>query len=464
VSTIDRRAFLKTAAAGTGGLALAGPLQAFAASAAGAATADGRGRGHGHGGGRPNRDYGPISPVADHTTGQEMLALPAGFEYWSLGDVGTTMADGIATPPAHDGMAAYRWRNKIRIVRNHEVRGRAPAFGGGADAYDPQAGGGNTIIEFDPRRPSRSRSWGVLAGTSTNCAGGATTWQSWLTCEETTETLDKPHGYVFDVPVSAEGFQPATPIVSMGRFSHEAVAVEPGTNIVYLTEDAGGSSGFYRHVPRWSRRPLSDARLQMLKVVGVDNAEMGVGQTAGTRVEIEWVDIDQPDPDIAGGQTVFGQGAARGGAAFRRLEGAWWSEADRAIYFNSTDGGAAGSGQVWAWYRERRREYIELVYESPSSDVLLKPDNLTISPRGGVLLCEDPDRARQSFLRGITGDGELYDFAANVRPGTIPGSTTPRSWDEFAGATFCGEWMFVNIQTPGVTLAITGPWRNGPLG
>lgn len=81
-----------------------------------------------------------------------------------------------------------------------------------------------------------------------------------------------------------------------------------------------------------------------------------------------------------------------------------------------------------------------------------------------MLLCEDPDRARQSFLRGIGSDGALYDFAANVRPGTIPGSSTPQSWDEFAGATFCGDWMFVNIQTPGVTLAITGPWRSGPLG
>lgn len=61
-------------------------------------------------------------------------------------------------------------------------------------------------------------------------------------------------------------------------------------------------------------------------------------------------------------------------------------------------------------------------------------------------------------------DRELYDFAANVRPGAIPGSTTPMSWDEFAGATFMGEWLFVNIQTPGVTLAITGPWHKGPLG
>jgi uncharacterized protein len=460
VSTIERRAFLKSAAAGAGGLALAGPLQAFAAQAVGASPANGR-RGQ-RGGGRGT--YGPIAPVADTTTGVEILALPAGFRYWSLGAVGSPMADGIPTPAAHDGMAAFRWGRRIRVVRNHEVRGAHPAFGGGDKAYDPNAGGGNTIIEFDPRRPGAPRIWGALAGTSTNCAGGATPWRTWLTCEETTETLGRPHGYVFEVPAGAEGFHRATPITSMGRFAHEAVAVEPGTNIVYLTEDAGGTSGFYRHVPASARRPLAGGRLQMLKVVGVDNADLGASYPVGTRFQVEWVDIDQPDADIAAGQTTFRQGAARGGASFRRLEGAWWSDRDRAIYVNSTDGGAASAGQVWAWSRRHRREHLELVYESPSTDVLLKPDNITISPGGGILLCEDPDRARQSFLRGLTEDGELYDFAANVRPGTIPGSTTPAAWDEFAGATFCGDWLFVNIQTPGVTLAITGPWHEGPLG
>jgi uncharacterized protein len=461
VSTVDRRAFLKVAAAGTGGLALAGPLQAFAAQAAGAQPSDGHGRGRGRGG---NRSYGPLAPVADHTTGQEILALPAGFEYWSFGDVGSTMSDGIATPAAHDGMAAFTWGRKIRLVRNHEVRGPNPSFGGTQKAYDANAGGGNTIVEFDPRNPGQPRSWGVLRGSSTNCAGGATPWLSWLTCEETTETLGQPHGYVFEVPAWANDFQPATPITSMGRFAHEAVAVEPHTNIVFLTEDAGATSGPYRHVPRSSRHPLAGGTLQMLKVVGTDNANLGASYPAGTQFEVEWVDIEQPDADIAAGQTVFQQGAARGGASFRRLEGAWYSKDDRAIYFNSTDGGAASAGQVWAWSRKGNREYVELVYESPSTDVLLKPDNLTVSPDGGVLLCEDPDRARQSFLRGLTEDGELYDFAANIRPGTIPGTSTPSSWDEFAGATFHGDWLFVNIQTPGVTMAITGPWRNGPLG
>ena len=257
-------------------------------------------------------------------------------------------------------MAAFPWGRKIRLVRNHEVRGPGTAFGPADLAYDAGAGGGNTVIEFDPRNPGAPKSWGVLSGTSTNCAGGLTPWLSWLTCEETTETLGKPHGYVFEAPAWANGFRPATPIPSMGRFAHEALVVEPWTNITYLTEDAGGTSGFYRHVPHSWLRPLAGGKLQMLKVVGQDNVNLGASYPVGTTFDVEWVDIAAPDP-APGGATPFQQGAALGGAAFRRLEGAWYSKDDRAIYFNSTDGGAASAGQVWAWRRERRREVIELV-------------------------------------------------------------------------------------------------------
>ena len=34
-----------------------------------------------------------------------------------------------------------------------------------------------------------------------------------------------------------------------------------------------------------------------------------------------------------------------------------------------------------------------------------------------------------------------------------------------SGANFdpSGKWLFVNIQTPGITFAITGPWKRGLL-
>jgi secreted PhoX family phosphatase len=454
---MHRRQFLKTGIAVTGGVALAGPLQAVAANGAAGLDAGSSARGRG--------GYGPLAPVADRTTGQELLALPDGFRYWSFDAVGTPMSDGLPVPAAHDGTGAFSGRaNRTRLVRNHEL-GPGAAFVPASLAYDPAAGGGNTIVEFDPRNPSSPRSFAVLSGTIRNCAGGETPWGSWLTCEETTvDNGPVPHGYVFEVPSDATGPIKAVPYKAMGRFAHEAVAVDPITSVVFQTEDAGSTSGFYRYVPhRWGR--LGDGgTLQMLTVEGRPGYDASVGQRIGEKLHVDWVTIDQPDP-VTGAPTPFAQGAAKGGAAFRRLEGIWWDAWSRQLYFTSTDGGDAAAGQVWRYSPGLFRETLELVYESPGADVLLKPDNLTVSPRHGVLLCEDTDRARQTFLRGLNHRGELYDLAANIRPGTIPGTSTPMSWDEFAGACFSadGSWLFVHVQTPGISFAITGPWGRGPL-
>jgi secreted PhoX family phosphatase len=95
-------------------------------------------------------------------------------------------------------------------------------------------------------------------------------------------------------------------------------------------------------------------------------------------------------------------------------------------------------------------------------------------------LCEDGDADPQRLI-GLTSEGTTFEFAQNriqlaagdlalidaAYPGTQAnfaaspvGSYTGSEW---AGATFHGDWLFVNIQTPGVTFAITGPWQKGPL-
>ena len=193
----------------------------------------------------------------------------------------------------------------------------------------------------------------------------------------------------------------------------------------------------------------------------------------GVPLPVAWVDIGVPAPDpVTPDTSVFRQGWKKEAAAFSRLEGAWWSRQDGTVYFTATDGGDAKAGQVWALTpglgdgAAKARDTLSLVYESPAKNVLFKPDNITVSPGCGLLVCEDPDHAQQAFMRGVTQDGKVYDFAKNIRPGVSPDTTDKQSEDEFTGATFSrdGKWLFVNIQTPGITFAITGPFENGPLG
>jgi hypothetical protein len=199
----------------------------------------------------------------------------------------------------------------------------------------------------------------------------------------------------------------------------------------------------------------------MLAVDGRPNLDTGSGQSVGEVMPARWVDIANPDPRAARTDTsaVFAQGFRQGGARFARLEGCWWG--DGSAYFHATNGGDAGVGQVWR-YRPTApdRGELVLVFESPSADVLDYPDNITVSPRGGIVICEDG--GGEQYLRGLTPEGAIFDFARNLL-----------NDDEFAGACFSpdGTMLFVNIMgstldagaSKGVTVAIRGPWERGAL-
>lgn len=93
-----------------------------------------------------------------------------------------------------------------------------------------------------------------------------------------------------------------------------------------------------------------------------------------------------------------------------------------------------------------------LMFESPSPELLEAPDNVCVSPGGSLVLCED--RSGTCFLRGVTQKGQIFDFGRNDLNGS-----------ELAGATFSpdGSTLFFNIQSPGITFAITGPFDRGAL-
>jgi len=357
-------------------------------------------------------------------------------------------------------MAAFNaGGHRVRLVRNHE-RGPGTPFSG--VAYDLGAGGGTTTLEFDGKAGAFIDSWDSLSGTIRNCAGGSTPWRSWLTCEETTLFTTVPHGYVFEVPMDGHG--DPTPIRDMGRFSHEAVAVDPVTGYIYETEDAGTSSGFYRYIPNKRNRPASGGVLSMLKIERANLANLGVGYPNGVTFPVEWVEIPQPDntSSTMPGNFVWAQGRALGAATFARLEGCIYGK-DRRIYIVSTSGGAVTQGQIWVY--DPKDETITLLFESPGAAVLNAPDNITVSPRGGLVLCEDG--SGEEFLHGLTIDGEIFKFASNnvVLNGERNGLVGDFRGSEWAGATYSpdGEWLFANIQTPGITFAITGPWAEGAL-
>jgi secreted PhoX family phosphatase len=421
--------------------------------------------------------YGPL--VADP---EGIINLPSGFTYQIISRKGETMDDGLLVPGASDGMAAFAGRNgRVIVVRNHEnspERFENGAFGMNNELLDkvsadrfydygnkirPALGGTSTFV-YNPKTGKIEKQWLSLAGTVRNCAGGPTPWNSWLTCEETTVkvgayegTAEKDHGYVFEVPAT-EGIRMADPlpIRGMGRFNHEAVAVDPRTGIVYLTEDRGDSL-IYRYIPNTRGKLLNGGKLQALVIKDQKSCDTRNWESLTTpkfpvheQIQVEWIDIENvesPEDDLRY------QGFNNGAACFARGEGMWYGKKE--IYFACTNGGHISGGQVFRYIpgkdegkaNEKSGGKLELFAESPDKEILKSCDNLTVAPWGDVVLCED---ASHPFVVGVTPKGEYYKLAENVG-----------YQSEFAGGVFSpsGETYFVNIQSAGLTVAITGPWK-----
>lgn len=449
-----RRQVLSAASALGAGIAFTGALsEVFAGTAA----AQGLGR----------TGYGPLVPDP-----HGLLDLPKGFRYTVLSREGDRLRSGEGPVPSHhDGMAAFAGgAGRTHLVRNHENRATAqipvPTVSG--LTYDPAGKGGCTALTLD--RHQRVLSERVaIAGTAVNCAGGRTPWGTWLTCEETedragTDGYTKDHGFVFEVHPTDPHRTGAVPLTALGRFQHEAVAIDPRDGVLYETEDAFQKPFglFYRFLPH---RPLggvgslrAGGRLQAMRVPGV--ADLSAVRETGTRFDgIEWVDV--PDPLAAVTPTRFQDYGPGGITHAQKLEGCYWGGGS--VFFVSSfargaDGSAADHyGQVWRYDPAHRRLTLAVVF-GPDTDVQLpgeSPDNICLAPGGGLMVCEDGNGAQHVF--GLTRRGEVYALARG-RQNT--GTDQKPEWGEFAGVTFApgGATMYVNCYTPGTTFAVTGPW------
>jgi hypothetical protein len=439
--------------------------------------------------------YGPL--IKDR---KGLLDLPAGFSYQVISRKGEKMDDGFFVPGKHDGMATFAGPDGLTIlVRNHEITGpdnKLGPFGKNGELYSTLPWdrvydssyavgaicGGTTTLVYDTKKQKLVRHFLSLVGTCHNCAGGVTPWGSWISCEESvakvSQTYEQDHGYNFEVPASAEiGIVKPVPLTAMGRFNHEAVAVDPKSGIIYQTEDRQDGV-LYRFIPKVPEKLAEGGRLQFLAVkdkpsldlrnwkkVDTKKLQSGGAEDAkfegdgtlhdhtpvGTKLTVYWKDIDDvesPKDDLR--YRAFDAGAAR----FARNEGMWYG--NDAVYFASTTGGHNAKGQIWRYTpspKEGTAEEaespatLELFIEPNDETILQHADNLCIADFGDVIVCEDGGPV--NHVLGVTPKGQVYKLARNAQ-----------SKSEFAGSCFSpdGTTMFVNIQNPGLTLAITGPW------
>ncbi|MGS2646220.1 alkaline phosphatase PhoX [Streptosporangium sp. LJ11] len=384
---MERRTFLRASVLGTSTLALTGSLWQDAALAAPAQNAPG--------------PYGPL--LAADANG---IQLPAGFTSRVIARSGQVVPGTSYTwHSAPDGGACFADGSGWIYVSNSEIN----------------PGGGASAIRFDSAGNVVSAS-SILSGTRQNCAGGATPWNTWLSCEE----VDR--GFVYETrPFGGT----ATQRPAMGRFKHEAAAADPVRKVIYLTEDETNGR-FYRFVPTtWG--DLSSGTLQVLRA------------GSATSGSFTWANV--PDPD---GSPTATRSQVSGSKSFNGGEGCYY--ADDTVWFTT-------KGDNRVWQVNVAAGTYELAYDdslvSPGTAPLTGVDNVTGSTFGDLYVAEDGGTMEICL---ITADDTVSPF---LRVGGQGSS-------EITGPAFtpAGDRLYFSSQrgtsgssSGGITYCVTGPFR-----
>ena len=407
-------------------------------------------------------------PLVDGKDG--ILKIIKGFDYKVISKQNQIMSDGLPVPNHADGMMSFKGENgRIILIRNHEIgnfyklekllklnpiynypdfinQNKEYFFDLGKEEKYPCCGGTTTIV-YNPNTQLVEKEFTSLAGTLVNCSGGPTPWNTWITCEEIVRNkgddgLQRNHGYNFEVsPTENISLNKAIPLKAMGRFRHEAIAIDPITNIAYQTEDRDDGL-IYRFIPKKLSKYGLKGKLQALKIPEKDTRNWKFNSIIKNHsYPVEWINLDNPDRDD---DSLRYDGQKNGASIFARPEGMWFDKDN--IYFTCTSGGYNKLGQVWKY--EIKENTLELLFESNNSKIMKACDNIIVSPWGDIIICED-GKGRDRII-GIKPDGKTYVIAENILNSA-----------EFAGANFSpdGKILFINIYSPTITIAITGPWE-----
>lgn len=355
--------------------------------------------------------YGPLgSPDANG------IRLPEGFTARVVAR-GGEMVEGASHVwhAAPDGGATFETPDGGWIyVSNAELATNA----GGAGALRFDADG--TVVDAYP----------ILVGTNRNCAGGPTPWGTWLSCEEVT------NGLVWECDPT--GSQIAVVRPELGMFSHEAAAVDPVTNQIYLSEDEPDSR-LYRFTPA-PGQPLGD----LLRQGTLEVAQVG---SSGA---VTWLPVPNPTPvPVAGTPTRW---QVPSSTRFDGGEGIWFDEVDRTVYL-------ATKGDHTIWQLDVDSQHIEVLFSSsltPNSP-MNGVDNIAVSAAGELWVCEDHSTSTPLEIILISPQERTVAPFLEV--------TAEHHFNsELTGVAFdpSGTRMYLSSQRAavnGITFEVSGPFR-----